>query len=226
MKTVEVCLNGTDWIPVNANCVDYIYEDAMPLLVILCDEMAELTMKSGSKTPDGKEEDAMRDEIVSLLTSIAQLGRSSGILLQVATQKPNATTINTQLRSNLGFRAFAGRATETGASIVALDNTLATTIDNTYPGAAIVQSAGVPVRTRVYFSKFEDVQEYYRQRGLDEKGYSPSELVSSNDNEDISNTKLDGGNEKIVKRNDSITFEFEKESIEIDKRQDQDWNEV
>lgn len=136
------------------------------------------------------------------------------------------TSNNNQIfLSNCGFRAFAGRATETGASMVALDNTLATTIDNTYPGAAIVQSAGVPVRTRVYFSKFEDLQEYYRQRGLDEKGYSPSERIELNNN-DSTTTKLDGGNEEIIKRNDSITFEFEKESVEIDKRQDQDWNEV
>lgn len=38
MKEVEVCLNGQDWIPVNANCVDHIYNDAMPRLIVVCDE--------------------------------------------------------------------------------------------------------------------------------------------------------------------------------------------
>ena len=34
MKEVEVCLNGESWIPVNANCVDYLYEDSFPILLI------------------------------------------------------------------------------------------------------------------------------------------------------------------------------------------------
>lgn len=38
MKEVEVCLNEETWIPVNSNCVDFIYEDEMKDLIIIVDE--------------------------------------------------------------------------------------------------------------------------------------------------------------------------------------------
>jgi DNA segregation ATPase FtsK/SpoIIIE-like protein len=100
MKEVEVCLNGTDWIPVNANCVDYIYSDELQVLLVICDELAELTQHSGMKSAEAKEEDALKDEIVSILSSIAQLGRSAGIHISIATQKPKADIVPTVLRSN------------------------------------------------------------------------------------------------------------------------------
>lgn len=123
---------------------------------------------------------------------------------------------------NCGFRAFCGRATETGASLVALDNNLATTIDSTYPGMGIVQSGGKNEFIRYYFSKFEDLEEYYQQRGLDELGYSPidSEFSGNSQLED-----LDGEIEITVNR-DKSKYEFEKNSVEIDNREEQDWREV
>lgn len=119
-------------------------------------------------------------------------------------------------------RAFCGRATETGASLVALDNNLATTIDSTYPGMGIVQSGGKNEFIRYYFSKFEDLEEYYQQRGLDELGYSPidSEFSGNSQLED-----LDGEIEITVNR-DKSKYEFEKNSVEIDNREEQDWREV
>lgn len=100
MKEVEVCLNDKDWIPVNRNCVDYIYTDTFLRLITIVDEMAELTMHSDLKTAEAKEENQQKDEVVSILQSIAQLGRSAGIHIMIATQKPNASVINTILRSN------------------------------------------------------------------------------------------------------------------------------
>ena len=100
MKEVEVCLNGQDWLPVNRNCVDYRYEDEFPILLIVVDELAELTQKGGLKTTEGKEEDAMKDEIIGIIQSITQLGRSAGVLMMLATQKPNASIVPTVIRSN------------------------------------------------------------------------------------------------------------------------------
>jgi len=93
MKEIEVCLNDNDWIPANKNCIHKIYNDTMPMLLFIVDEMAELTMKSGLKTTEAKQEDAYKDEIVSIISSIAQLGRSAGVHVLVATQKPNATVL-------------------------------------------------------------------------------------------------------------------------------------
>lgn len=364
---IEVCLNDKDWIEVNYNCVAFIYSDEMKMLVTVLDELAEATQKSGIKDQKAKEQDALKDEIINLVTSITQLGRSSAIHIISATQKPNSTVVPTILRSNplalatlvetsnhvkvsirdiqvgdkilgtdnqyydvvdktpvhiptkvysisftngnvtcsdthqwtvhtsdksysyvtesedlfgnkdwfiennihfgryedniklldvslveqtecvcittnspdnqfliytdsgnpiythnCGFRAFCGRATETGASLVALDNNLATTIDSTYPGMGIVQSGGKNEFIRYYFSKFEDLEEYYQQRGLDELGYSPidSEFSGNGQLED-----LDGEIEITVNR-DKSKYEFEKNSVEIDNREEQDWREV
>lgn len=97
---IEVCLNGTDWIEVNYNCVNYIYSDEMKMLVTIVDELAELTQLSGSKDQKSKDQDMLRTEIVSLIASITQLGRSAAIHAIVCTQKPSAVVLPTVIRSN------------------------------------------------------------------------------------------------------------------------------
>ena len=78
LPELEIQLDGEHWIPVNKNCVDKCYTDEMPRLLIVVDEIAELTGKSGLKTTEGKAEDALKDEIISNIQSITQLGRSAG----------------------------------------------------------------------------------------------------------------------------------------------------
>lgn len=97
---IDVCLNGTDWIEVNYNCVNYIYSDEMKMLVTIVDELAELTQLSGSKDQKSKDQDMLRTEIVSLIASITQLGRSAAIHAIVCTQKPAYNILPTVIRSN------------------------------------------------------------------------------------------------------------------------------
>ena len=73
LPELEIQLDGEHWIPVNKNCVDKCYADEMKRLLIVCDEIAELTGKSGIKTAEGKEEDALKDEIISNIQSITQV---------------------------------------------------------------------------------------------------------------------------------------------------------
>ena len=84
---LEICLDGQNWIPVNKHCVDKVYSDSMPRLLIVCDEIAELTGKSGIKTTEGRNEDSLKDEIISNIQSITQLGRSAGIHCILCTQR-------------------------------------------------------------------------------------------------------------------------------------------
>jgi len=92
----EVCLKDDIWLPVNQHCVDFIYADEMYYLISVVDEIAELTMKDKVS----KEKDNAKDEIMSLIMSITQLGRSAGVLMMLATQKPKADIIPTTIRSN------------------------------------------------------------------------------------------------------------------------------
>lgn len=107
--------------------------------------------------------------------------------------------------------------------MVALDNNLATTIDSTYPGMGIVQSGGKNEFIRYYFSKFEDLEDYYKKRGLDELGYSP--LDADYTGADAVVEDLEGEIEITVPR-DKTEFEFEEDHVEIDNRDDQKWGEV
>ena len=87
LPELEIQLDGEHWIPVNKNCVDKCYSDEMPRLLIVVDEIAELTQRGGLKTTEGKAEDALKDEIVSNIQSITQLGRSAGIHCILCTQR-------------------------------------------------------------------------------------------------------------------------------------------
>lgn len=90
---LEICIDGEHWIPINKHSVDKVYSDAMLRLLIVVDEIAELTTKSGIKTTEGKNEDALKDEIISNIQSITQLGRSSGIHAILCTQRNDAAVI-------------------------------------------------------------------------------------------------------------------------------------
>lgn len=100
MKELEVCFDEINFFPVNKNCVDKVYNDSMPRLLIVVDEIAELTQKGGVKTADGKAEDALKEEIISLIQSMTQLGRSSGIHLILCTQRNDASVIPGIIQNN------------------------------------------------------------------------------------------------------------------------------
>ena len=100
LPELEIQLDGEHWIPINKNCVDKCYTDSMPRLLIIVDEIAELTGKSGIKTTEGKREDALKDEILSNIQSITQLGRSSGIHCALCTQRNDATVIPGIIQNN------------------------------------------------------------------------------------------------------------------------------
>ena len=93
LPELEICLDNENWIPINKHSVDKCYTDSMPRLLIVVDEIAELTGKSGIKTAEGKQEDSLKDEIISNIQSITQLGRSSGIHCILCTQRCETFTI-------------------------------------------------------------------------------------------------------------------------------------
>jgi DNA segregation ATPase FtsK/SpoIIIE and related proteins len=100
LPELEICLDGQHYIPINKHSVDKCYADSMPRLLIVIDEIAELTQKSGLKTADGKAEDAAKDEIISNIQSITQLGRNSGIHCILCTQRNDASVIPGIIQNN------------------------------------------------------------------------------------------------------------------------------
>lgn len=99
---LEVKLPGCEeFVPLGKSQYNRIYHDDIgPRLLIIADECAELLEPSGLKTEEGKEEDALKQEVVMLMKSITQLGRSSGIHMVLATQRNDASIIPGVIQNN------------------------------------------------------------------------------------------------------------------------------
>lgn len=92
-------------------------------IAIVIDEIAELTDTTGLDKPH-KERAAA---IIAQLSTIARLGRSVGINLIVATQRPDATVVPGQIKSNLDYR-ICGKADTTLSTIIIGDGSADTQI--------------------------------------------------------------------------------------------------
>ena len=87
--------------------------------IFACDELAEMLDKTGL-TKDQKE---IVVKIEGLLGTIARQGRAFGIHLILATQRPDSTILNGQIKNNINCR-ICGRADNVLSQII-LDNTSA-----------------------------------------------------------------------------------------------------
>lgn len=102
LPILEVKLpGGSDFIKINKNVIKRVYDDDLggPLLIII-DEAAELLMRTKVKSEEGKEEDALKSEIESIIQSITQLGRSAGIHCLICTQRNDSSIISGVIQNN------------------------------------------------------------------------------------------------------------------------------
>lgn len=95
-------------------------DEKLNRIIIACDEVAELLDKTGLKKSTDKEKLELMEKIEEHITSIARLGRASGVHLILSTQKPSADIINGQIKINLGNR-ICGNADKILSQMV-LDN--------------------------------------------------------------------------------------------------------
>ena len=91
----------------------------LPRIILACDEVAELLDKNGLS----KEQKERVAKIESALSFLARQGRAFGIHLILATQRPDATILTGQIKSNIGNR-ICGRADSILSQII-LDTTIA-----------------------------------------------------------------------------------------------------
>ena len=112
------------------NIVEYNndHDRKLPTIVLICDELAEMTDKTGCS----KDDKATIDELIKALSTIARLGRAAGIHLILGTQRPDASVLPGQIKNNLDYR-ICGRADDVLSRIV-LDNDAAANIPKTIQG--------------------------------------------------------------------------------------------
>lgn len=103
----EFALAGkTDLSAYNAWAMETPGEEPMPRMVVIMDELSMLMV--------GREGQGLADD----LTQLAQTSRAAGIHLVLATQRPSAATMPTQLRSQLTTRVACRMATATDSRMV------------------------------------------------------------------------------------------------------------
>ena len=91
--------------------------DNLQRYIFACDELAEMLDKTGLT----KEQKEIVNKIDGLLSTIARQGRAFGIHLILATQRPDSTILNGQIKNNINCR-ICGRA-DNVLSMIILDNT-------------------------------------------------------------------------------------------------------
>ena len=102
---------GTDFVFVNNNQVKRVYEDDMPALLIIVDEVAELLMPDEGRSEQAKENNAIKSEIQSLIKSITQVGRAFGVHmlltpLRLSTLVPTTNGIKKLVDIKIGDYVF------------------------------------------------------------------------------------------------------------------------
>ncbi|MBQ8218388.1 MAG: hypothetical protein IJZ79_03690 [Bacilli bacterium] len=107
--------------------------------------------------------------------------------------------------------------------MMALGSTLGTTVDGTHKGAGITKMQGQISRVQYYFEQQKWINEtYFRQRGLDDLGYSPNADMNASAADDIELS----GDIDLDNMNSTVVIDFAGEHAEIDNRKDQKFEEV
>lgn len=106
--------------------------------------------------------------------------------------------------------------------MMALGSTLGTTIDGTHKGAGMTKMQGQISRVQYYFEKQAWISDtYFKQRGLDNLGYTPG----TTDSLIVDEVELSGDID-LENNNSTTVIDFAGEHAEIDHRQDQKFEEV
>lgn len=106
------------------------------------------------------------------------------------------------------------------ASLMALDNSLGTTIKGDPKGAGIYSVNGEMTNIRFYYADQNWIKDWFHARGLDDKGYPLGEKIKERD------IKLDADDEELHLPHDNITYEFQDKKKEIANQKEQHFETV
>ena len=111
-------------------------EHAFSRIMVVCDELAEVTDTTGMDKPNKE----LVNAIVGKLGTLARLGRAFGIHLVMALQRPDASALPGQIKNNADVRA-CGRADNVLSTII-MDNGDAADLPKDIPGRFITNLDG------------------------------------------------------------------------------------
>jgi hypothetical protein len=133
-------------------------EDPPYCILLMIDEATMFLGASGSKTEEGKAEDAMKGEASDLVGKILRLGRASGVHMLIAMQRPDATVLRGEFKANMDVRMAAGRMDSTPSSMV-LDSGEAVNLPG-IRGRGLIRVGGSLTTFQGYFAPQDWIDDY------------------------------------------------------------------
>lgn len=125
-------------------------DDPPKCILVMVDEATMFLGASGSKTDEGKANDAMAGEASDLVGKILRLGRAAGIHMLIAMQRPDATVLRGEFKANMDVRLAAGRMDSTPSSMI-LDSGEAVNLPG-IRGRGIIRVGGSLTTFQGYFA--------------------------------------------------------------------------
>ena len=153
--------------------------DAPPALVLFINDINSFLAKSGIKTEEGIENDALKNESSIILTELTRLGRAVGIYLVVENQSPEPNTAYGEWAHNISTRIVTGRV-DAAHSLMTLQNEEATRTTTGIPGRSYIQDHGEGQQFQAAFAPLD----WYE--GWLEKYYYPTDSADETDGPDAS----------------------------------------
>lgn len=120
-------------------------------------------------TEQGKADDQAKGEAQLLSGSIARLGRAAGVHILLATQRPDATLIPGELRSNLTTRINCGRTDPTASSMI-LNSAEGTRVNGAVRGRLYVSNHGQGNHGQGFYQDQDWIDNWLKGRGLNPDG--------------------------------------------------------
>lgn len=120
-------------------------------------------------TDAGKADNELKGEASMIISSVARLGRAAGVHLIIATQRPDATIISGEAKSNLSVRIACGRADSTASGMI-LGTADATRIKSNPRGRLYLGIHGQGDHGQGFFAAPTWIDEYLKNKGLNQDG--------------------------------------------------------
>lgn len=127
-------------------------------ILLMIDEATMFLGASGSKTDEGKAEDALKGEASDLVGKILRLGRASGVHMLIAMQRPDATVLRGEFKANMDVRMAAGRMDSTPSAMV-LDSGEAVNLPG-IRGRGLIRVGGSLTTFQGYFAPQDWIDEF------------------------------------------------------------------
>ena len=130
-------------------------------ILVVVDELADITSQSGLKTEEAKYEDELAGRITLALERIAAKGRAAAVHLLLCTQRPDVadSVMSGKMRANVSGRLACGATDVSSSKMILKDSTAAAELEDDEKGRGIWLPDKRPRKVQIILTEKEDLPE-------------------------------------------------------------------